>query len=108
MIIAGVGLLCALIGALVAEFTVGWTYKHWWYGTTEFNEDAIIYVVIGFVIGIVIGCLIELILMNRKQNNTKTKHPSNIDEISKLKTLLDNGIITQEEFDEKKKQLLGL
>ncbi len=30
------------------------------------------------------------------------------DEIKKFKELLDNGIITQEEFDAKKKQLLGL
>lgn len=30
------------------------------------------------------------------------------DEIMKFKNLLDNGVITQEEFDAKKKQLLGL
>lgn len=33
---------------------------------------------------------------------------SNADELKKYKDLLDSGIITQEEFDEKKKQLLGL
>lgn len=33
---------------------------------------------------------------------------SGADEILKYKNLLDNGIITQEEFDAKKKQLLGL
>jgi len=33
---------------------------------------------------------------------------SNADEIKKYKELLDSGIITQEEFDAKKKQLLGL
>ena len=31
-----------------------------------------------------------------------------VDEILKFKQLLDAGIITQEEFDAKKKQLLGL
>ena len=30
------------------------------------------------------------------------------DELKKFKDLLDSGAITQEEFDEKKKQLLGL
>ena len=30
------------------------------------------------------------------------------DELKKFKELLDSGIITQEEFDAKKKQLLGL
>ena len=31
-----------------------------------------------------------------------------IEKLTKLKQLLDDGIITQEEFDVKKKQLLGL
>ena len=30
------------------------------------------------------------------------------DELKKFKELLDSGVITQEEFDEKKKALLGL
>lgn len=33
---------------------------------------------------------------------------SSTDEIMKYKNLLDMGAITQEEFDQKKKQLLGL
>jgi len=33
---------------------------------------------------------------------------SNADELKKYKDLLDSGIITQEEFDAKKEQLLGL
>ena len=33
---------------------------------------------------------------------------SNADELKKFKELLDSGIITQEEFEAKKKQLLGL
>lgn len=33
-------------------------------------------------------------------------YSSNLDDLLKLKTLLDNGIITQEEFDKKKKELL--
>ena len=32
----------------------------------------------------------------------------NVDELKKYKELLDQGIITQEEFDTKKKQLLDL
>jgi hypothetical protein len=34
--------------------------------------------------------------------------PSSADEIKKFKELLDGGAITQEEYDAKKKQLLGL
>ncbi len=33
---------------------------------------------------------------------------SSADELKKYKDLLDSGVITQEEFDEKKKQLLGI
>ena len=41
----------------------------------------------------------------KKNTNTVT---SPVEEIKKYKELLDSGIITQEEFDAKKKQLLGL
>ncbi len=48
----------------------------------------------------------------KKSNpDTQTKiavPQSNADELKKYKELLDSGIITQEEFDAKKKQLLGL
>lgn len=33
---------------------------------------------------------------------------SNVDKLMRLKAFLDDGIISQEEFDEKKKQLLNL
>ena len=55
------------------------------------------------------------LLMNRqsasKASATEIKQEirqSNADELKKFKELLDDGIITQEEFDAKKKQLLGL
>ncbi len=43
-----------------------------------------------------------------KYENTEVHNDSAADEIIKFKTLLDQGIITQEEFDMKKKELLGL
>ena len=54
------------------------------------------------------SCLIE------RQGNSSVKPENqnttlnNADELKKYKELLDSGIITQEEFDAKKKQLLGL
>ena len=36
------------------------------------------------------------------------KETSNADELKKYKELIDSGVITQEEFDAKKKELLGL
>ena len=45
----------------------------------------------------------------KTENELKTTPESNsMDDLVKLKSLLDSGIITQEEFDAKKKQLLGL
>lgn len=46
---------------------------------------------------------------SEKQNNIQSNiTTSNADELKKYKELLDGGVITQEEFDAKKKQLLGL
>lgn len=41
-------------------------------------------------------------------NNTTVIEATSADELKKYKELLDSGVITQEEFDTKKKQLLGL
>ena len=56
---------------------------------------------------------INKLLIGRQQGKTekneeKDAKSSNADELKKYKELLDSGIITQEEFDAKKKQLLGL
>lgn len=46
----------------------------------------------------------------RERQNEKGTNPQNncTDELKNYKDLLDSGVITQEEFDAKKKQLLGL
>lgn len=43
-----------------------------------------------------------------KGTATSNSQTSNIDDLEKLAQLRDKGIITQEEFDAKKKQILGL
>lgn len=48
-------------------------------------------------------------LLNEHEKDIKANiEHSDADELKKFKELLDNGIITPEEFDEKKKQLLKL
>ena len=59
-------------------------------------------------------------LINERQTKTTTAQTAtseqsapapqsnSMDDLVKLKSLLDSGIITQEEFDAKKKQILGL
>ena len=44
----------------------------------------------------------------KETHQTEQKFSNQLDDIIKLKEMLDSGIITQEEFDAKKKQLLGL
>ena len=48
----------------------------------------------------------KIVENNSKSGNQSALSPA--DELKKYKDLLDQGIITQEEFDAKKKQLLGL
>ena len=53
------------------------------------------------------------LIVARQNRGTEIKvdnvtNTSNADELKKYKDLLDSGVITQEEFDAKKKQLLGL
>ena len=60
-----------------------------------------------------IGNVLAKMINERQENTAKTESKSytgssNMDDLLKLKNLLDQGIITQEEFDAKKKQLLGL
>ncbi len=57
--------------------------------------------------------VISELMMKRQQAEKKDATASDstetaVDELKKFKELLDNGVISQEEFDAKKKQLLGL
>ena len=54
---------------------------------------------------------IEEIILSRNNNQSNKSQSENFsaaDEILKLKKLLDMGVLTQNEFDAKKKQLLGI
>lgn len=60
-----------------------------------------------------IGNVLSRMINERQDNTAKIESDSQttnhgMDDLVKLKNLLDQGIITQEEFDAKKKQLLGL
>jgi hypothetical protein len=49
-----------------------------------------------------------LISRQNRKAPVQASNQSNADEMKKYKELLDSGVISQEEFDAKKKQLLGL
>ena len=55
-----------------------------------------------------IKAYLEDIILNQKASQNMIVSVSSADELKKFKELLDSGVITQEEFDAKKNQLLGL
>lgn len=64
----------------------------------------------GFLLGI-LGLIIVIVQKDKNENinqNAIINNNSNADELKKYKELLDSGIITQEEFEKKKQQLLGI
>ena len=52
--------------------------------------------------------VVSKLLMERQSSKTVFNEPSPADELKKYKELLDTGVISQEEFDAKKKQLLEM
>ena len=63
------------------------------------------------IIKIIIGIFILSFYIQEKEKTTQPEKVSAstsvADELKNYKELLDSGIITQEEFDKKKKELLG-
>ena len=55
-------------------------------------------------------CINDLLIdrQNKENFSNSNNNTDTIDQLKKYKNLLDDGVITQEEFDAKKKQLLGL
>lgn len=71
----------------------------------------IVYTLLIFIGAILIGVVFstkERIITVGNISSVPTSSSSNVEQLVKLKDLLDRGIITQEEFEAKKKQLLGL
>lgn len=136
-VIGGSGAFCLLLYAWLHSYEITVTDKRV-YGKTAFGKrvdlpvDSVSAVGSGWPKGISVatssGKISFLMIKNRDEihkcvsdllierqgkaitNTTSTQQvsQSNADELKKYKELLDNGIITQEEFDAKKKQLLGL
>ncbi len=110
IMIAFLGILGAGIGAVIAELTVSWTVSigAGADGRSVFNPAALIFVAIGLIVGILIGLFTKKLLSTIKESKNTPDSSDATSQIIKYKELLDSGAITQEEFDEKKKQLLNL
>ena len=79
-----VGAFFALLGSKAAEVFV-----------------ALFMIIIFFIV-------LQITVLKLPKEKVIVKQASEADELGKYKELLDKGVITQEEFDAKKKQLLGL
>ena len=136
-IIGSVGLICLLIYAWMRSYEIIVTDKRV-YGRAAFGKrvdlpmDSVSAIGSGWPKGIAVatssGKIAFLMIKNSEEihtaisqlllerQNMKSSKPvekeiipqTNADELKKYKELLDMGVITQEEFDAKKKQLLGL
>ena len=95
-------LVASFISSNVA--TLIWIIKYFWQGYILLIIAAIVFYVIGNSMTPVKKAKKEQVA----QPNVTVQQVSSADELKKYKDLLDAGIITQEEFDAKKKQLLGL
>ncbi len=68
-----------------------------------------LFFVLTLLFSAVVGILVLLISVSMNNNRVEYEPKStSADEIRKYKMLLDSGAITQEEYEEKKKQLLGM
>lgn len=95
----------ALIGFMKnAEY-----YWHSGGGYTAYSVNWLFYISLALQIS---AAVLVLIAITSKEEKLKfairTREASEIDELKEYKDLLDSGVISQEEFDAKKKQLLGL
>ena len=79
--------------------------------TTEFKKDGFVYRGAKQQAEDIVAILASIVSENEKNqvNNSNVQNTNDpITEVKKYKELLDNGIITQEEFEKKKKELLNL
>lgn len=108
MIIAGIILIC------VGIYNFSYASSHTWGnpGSTldrktkvPYNQTGTVCVTAG---GICAGLGVIIYLGNKKSKviEVTKKENSNLEELAKLKVLLDNGTITQEEFAQQKEKIL--
>ena len=108
-----------LLCMFVPFYSIYWFYKHGQRIDSfskakglNHSDMATLCLILGIFIPIVACILmqdkINTICTSKATNTVSQEQPQTTEELKKYKELLDSGIITQDEFDAKKKQLLGL
>lgn len=108
-----------LLCMFVPFYSIYWFYKHGQRIDSfskakglNHSDMATLCLILGIFIPIV-ACIImqdkiNTLCIAKAMSKEQKEETQTADELKKFKELLDSGIITQEEFDAKKKQLLGL
>lgn len=106
-------ILCLCVYAIIIDGGKVYVSNYEYY--YEYVDGSIIisFIILGFMI---VNCVFDFLDSKKKKQSVDLKPVSeipmpvtdNTNELIKLKELLDKGVITQEEFETKKKQLLDL
>lgn len=73
------------------------------------DKEPFVWMFLGLIFGWIAVLIIACISNPRKESSQKIENKnSDLKQLTDLKALLDGNIITQEEFEAKKKQILGL
>lgn len=101
--------------AIILFFTVNWNLITCTSGDNIIENDfpGAIFELVLFLVIVIAFAKRSPIIVGKQKDLQQTvinnmQEVSSADELKKYKELLDSGVITQEEFDEKKKQLLNL
>jgi uncharacterized membrane protein len=97
-------LVASFVSASFNVATISWIFRYFWQGYILF----IIAAIVCYIIGNSMNPIKKVKKEKTAPVQVSIQQTSSADELKKYKELLDQGIITQEEFDAKKKQLLGL
>lgn len=99
--------LVTYIAACAEMYGNGFMYGKHYYMTLEVNSMFYIEIVV-LLFNILVECIKRFIKIPYSKNFLSDEGNYTVDAIEKYKKLLDSGAISQEEFDIKKKELLGL
>lgn len=94
---------------LIVSILCGWimSYFSLSFLLGPFDGDDVFYFIgISLVPGIILGCIMFHVMRKNEEQQEKNT-PTLEHRLKELKSLLDQGILTQEEFDEQKKKILS-
>lgn len=98
----GLGVFLLLV-AFIFHIIVTVEYKK---KKKEFNQTTYVLLIVGFFVPILDIVALFMVANKGDKNTQNIENRDNIKEVYRLKQLLDDGLITQEEFENKKKTLL--